>query len=82
MFYQSPEQQAVFKKSLADIIRDKPFADDIVTPILAAQTFYLAEDYHQNYYKVNPLRYKYYRNACGRDARIKKLWGEVVSGKH
>ena len=51
---------------------DKP----IVTPILAAGPFYAAEDYHQNYYKKNPLRYNYYRWGCGRDNRIKEVWGK------
>lgn len=48
----------------------------IVTPILEAKTFYPAETYHQDYYKKNPLRYKYYRYGCGRDKRIKALWGD------
>lgn len=47
----------------------------IVTPILNATPFYKAEGYHQNYYKKNPVRYKIYRYGCGRDARIKSLWG-------
>lgn len=47
----------------------------IVTPILNATPFYKAEGYHQNYYKKNPIRYKIYRYGCGRDARIKSLWG-------
>ena len=51
---------------------DKP----IVTPILAAAPFYAAEDYHQNYYKNNPVRYRYYRWGCGRDKTVKQVWGE------
>lgn len=47
----------------------------IVTPIVAATKFWPAEDYHQNYYVKNPVRYKYYRYACGRDQRIEELWG-------
>ena len=48
----------------------------IVTPILAAAPFYAAEDYHQNYYKNNPVRYRYYRWGCGRDKTVKQVWGE------
>jgi len=48
---------------------------NIVTPIVKAGAFYKAEAYHQNYYKRNPIRYKVYRYGCGRDARIKSLWG-------
>jgi peptide-methionine (S)-S-oxide reductase len=50
-----------------------------VTEVLLATTFYLAEDYHQDYYKKNPLRYKYYRTNCGRDARLQQLWGEKAA---
>ena len=59
------------RKSAQDLL-DKP----IVTPILAAAPFYAAEDYHQDYYKNNPLRYRYYRYSCGRNQRVKELWGK------
>ncbi len=48
----------------------------IVTPVLEVATFYPAEDYHQDYYKKNPLRYQYYRRGCGRDLRLEQLWGK------
>jgi peptide-methionine (S)-S-oxide reductase len=50
----------------------------VVTPVEAAGTFWPAEGYHQDYYKKNPVRYKYYRYSCGRDARVKKLWGKAA----
>ncbi len=48
----------------------------IVTKVIKAKMFYKAEDYHQNYYQKNPIRYKIYRHGCGRDKRIKYLWGD------
>ena len=56
--------------------RAKPFKEPIVTEIALAGPFYAAEDYHQDYYKKNPVRYKYYRTGCGREARLKQLWGD------
>jgi peptide-methionine (S)-S-oxide reductase len=57
----------------------KILAAPIATQILAASTFWPAETYHQDYYTKNPVRYKYYRTACGRDAAIKALWGKKKS---
>jgi len=53
----------------------------IVTPIVDAKAFWPAEDYHQDYHHKNPERYQYYRNACGRDARVQELWGQPFSGQ-
>jgi peptide-methionine (S)-S-oxide reductase len=50
----------------------------IVTPIEAAGPFWAAEDYHQNYYKKNPIRYRYYRSACGRTRTVEALWGNAA----
>lgn len=55
---------------------EKILGEKIVTPILARSEFWLAEGYHQDYYKTNSLKYRYYRAACGRDRRVKKVWGE------
>lgn len=79
LFYQNDEQKKIFEASLAEANQIKPFKANIVTPVLEAKQFYDAEGYHQNYYSENPIRYNYYRNGCGRDKRIKKLWGEVAS---
>lgn len=56
----------------------------IVTTIRERETFYDAEDYHQDYYKKNPIRYKYYRGRCGRDKKVAALWGDEAwaAGKH
>lgn len=79
LFYQDEQQKKVFDESLVTIEKTKPFAGDIVTEILPLNTFYSAEKYHQDYYKKNKLRYKLYRSGCGRDKRIKQLWGKVVT---
>nr|CAA6800236.1 MAG: Peptide methionine sulfoxide reductase MsrA (EC [uncultured Thiotrichaceae bacterium] len=82
LFYQNQMQEEAFNKSLTKIKAEKPFDAPIVTEILAAEKFYIAEDYHQNYAVVNPIRYGYYRGSCGRDDTIKSLWGKVISKGH
>jgi peptide-methionine (S)-S-oxide reductase len=62
--------------SKAALEKSKPFKDPIVTEVVLAGPFYAAEEYHQDYYKKNPVRYKYYRTSCGREARLKQLWGD------
>jgi peptide-methionine (S)-S-oxide reductase len=76
IFTHDAAQLAAAKRSLAELEKTKPFKDPIVTQIQAADTFWRAEDYHQDYYKKNPVRYGYYRSACGRDARLAQLWGK------
>lgn len=69
-----PDQIDRAKASLETIKETKPFEATIVTPVLQAGKFYKAEEYHQDYYKKNPLKYKYYRTGCGRDGTLKRLW--------
>ncbi len=76
IFYHDELQKNAAEKSLAALKNTKPFAQDVVTEITAASRFYPAEDYHQDYYQKNPLRYKYYRYTCGRDSRLDELWGK------
>ncbi len=76
IFYLSDEQKRLAEQSKAEIERTKPFKAPIVTEIVKAGTFWPAEEYHQDYYKKNPLRYHFYREGCGRDARVKALWGK------
>ncbi len=77
IFAHGPQQLAAAQASKAALEKNKPFREPIVTPVLPASTFYPAEDYHQDYYKKNPVRYNYYRTSCGRDARLKELWGKA-----
>jgi len=76
IFYLNEEQKRLAEESEATINKTKPFKEPVVTEITAGTTFYPAEEYHQDYYRKNPIRYKYYRYNCGRDQRLKELWGE------
>lgn len=76
IFYHDNEQKQLAAQSKTALIELKPFTGDVVTGITPATAFYPAEDYHQDYYIKNPIRYKYYRYGCGRDNRLEDLWGE------
>ena len=75
IFALDAEQIRLAQASRVSLDKTKPFKDAIQTEITLAGAFYPAEEYHQDYYKKNPLRYKYYRTSCGRDARLQQLWG-------
>jgi len=75
IFYHSDEQRRAAEASREKLAKDKPFPEPIVTAIQMAGPFTQAEEYHQDYYIKNPTRYQFYRNGCGRDARLRQLWG-------
>ncbi|HZN23301.1 MAG TPA: peptide-methionine (S)-S-oxide reductase MsrA [Burkholderiales bacterium] len=75
IFYHNDEQKKLAEASKAALEKGKPFKGEIVTELAAAPQFYRAEEYHQDFYKKNPARYKLYRTGCGRDARLQALWG-------
>ena len=77
IFYHNDEQKRVAEASKAALQKNKPFKGDIVTELAPAPEFYRAEEYHQDFYKKNPSRYKLYRTGCGRDARLQALWGKT-----
>jgi peptide methionine sulfoxide reductase msrA/msrB len=74
IFYKNNIEKAIAEKSKSQLQKSQRYIKDIITPILPASTFYQAEEYHQDYYKKNPLRYKFYRNSSGRDQYIDKKW--------
>jgi peptide-methionine (S)-S-oxide reductase len=76
IFFHDAEQKRLAEESKRQLESSGRFKAAIVTEIVPAATFYAAEDYHQDYYQKNPVRYQYYRFGCGRDARLKQLWGD------
>lgn len=74
IFYHDEEQQRIAEESKEAVAQE--LGKRIATEIVKASTFYPAEDYHQDYYKKNPTKYKFYRWKCGRDARLAAVWGD------
>jgi peptide methionine sulfoxide reductase msrA/msrB len=81
IFYNSDEQKQLAEKSKDALAKSGRFQKPLVTEIIKATTFYKAEDYHQDYYKKNPIRYKFYRYNAGRDQFLKKVWGDEMNQK-
>lgn len=80
IFVLNDEQRRAAKSSLAALQQMDRFAEGIATEVLPASEFFAAEQYHQNYYQKNPLRYRFYRSRCGRDDRLQELWGKHAGG--
>ncbi|MBS1217340.1 MAG: msrA [Proteobacteria bacterium] len=74
IFYHTEEQRKAADASKSALLKHKPFTGEVHTLITRAAEFYAAEDYHQDYYRKNPIRYKYYKTSCGREARLKEVW--------
>jgi peptide methionine sulfoxide reductase msrA/msrB len=80
IFVHDEAQEEAARRSREELERSKPFDGSIVTEIRPLETFYRAEDYHQDYYRDHSIRYKFYRLSCGRDRVLRELWGEEAGG--
>ena len=76
IFYHGDDQRRAAEASKRALEQSGRFKRPIVTQIVGASTFYAAEKYHQDYYLKNPVRYRFYRSRCGRDDRLKEVWGK------
>jgi peptide-methionine (S)-S-oxide reductase len=75
IFYQTDDQKRLAEESKRTLEQSRRFTQPIVTELVMASQFYPAEDYHQDFYKKNPIRYKFYKYNCGRAQRLEELWG-------
>ncbi len=73
IYYGNEKEKVLAEQSLAGV--EQKFNTAVATKVIAATAFYPAESYHQDYYRRNPIRYKFYRNGCGRDRRLQEIWG-------
>jgi len=80
IFYHDDAQKRLAEESKKNVAKSLKVPGPIATEIVAASTFYPAEDYHQMYYKKNPIRYHFYRRGCGRDNRLEEVWGAAPAG--
>lgn len=75
IFFHDDAQRKAAEASKTRLMKEKPFRGEIVTAVTRAGPFYEAEGYHQDYHIRNPVRYKFYKSGCGREARLRELWG-------
>ncbi|MCL4152468.1 UNVERIFIED_CONTAM: hypothetical protein GTU68_025958 [Idotea baltica] len=78
VFVATDAERDMANAEIAEITESGILPAPVVTKVITAGTFWPAEDYHQDYYTKNPLKYRYYRNSCGRDKSVQELWGESV----
>lgn len=76
IFAHSPEQRKIADAAKAALAQNGPLKDPLATEVRDAGPFTAAEDYHQDFHTKNPVRYRYYRHGCGRDARLEVIWGK------
>ena len=82
IFVQDETQKRLALESKRALEESDRIGSPIVTEIVDVKPFYPAEDYHQDYYRKNPIRYSFYRRGCGRDARLRAIWGEEAGAGH
>lgn len=80
IFYLDEEQRRLAEASKRELEASGRFEQPIVVAVTAATEFYTAEEYHQDYYQKNPVRYRFYRTGCGRDRRLQEVWGDEAGG--
>jgi peptide methionine sulfoxide reductase msrA/msrB len=80
IFYHDPEQKRIAEESMAELEKSGRFIKPIAAEIVPLTEFYTAEEYHQDYYRKNPLRYKFYRHGSGRDQFLRSTWGDETNG--